>query len=45
MNISHAIRLKINTAERAVSFEKDNVDILFEIAMPPPNKENLVRRK
>lgn len=40
-----AIQLKFNTAERTVNFEKDNVDILFAIAMPPPNKENLVRRK
>lgn len=39
------IRLKFNTAERTVNFEKDNVDILFAIAMPPPNKENLVHKK
>lgn len=40
-----SIRLKFNTAERTVNFEKDSVDILFAIAMPPPNKENLIRRK
>jgi DNA-binding transcriptional LysR family regulator len=40
-----ALRLKFNTAERTVNFEKDNVDILFAIAMPPPNKENLIRKK
>lgn len=39
------LHLKFNTAERTVNFENDNVDILFAIAMPPPNKENLVRRK
>lgn len=40
-----ALRLKFNTAERTVNFEKDKVDILFAIAMPPPNPENLIRRK
>lgn len=40
-----ALKLKFNTAERTVNFEKDNVDILFAIAMPPPNKENLIRKK
>lgn len=45
MNRYPAIRLKFNTAERTVNFEKDNVDILFAIAMPPPNKENLIQRK
>lgn len=39
------IRLKFNTAERTVNFENDKVDILFAIAMPPPNAENLVRKK
>jgi DNA-binding transcriptional LysR family regulator len=40
-----ALRLKFNTAERTVNFEKDHIDVLFAIAMPPPNKENLIRRK
>lgn len=40
-----ALRLTFNTAERTANFEKDEVDILFAIAMPPPNKENLVRKK
>lgn len=40
-----ALRLKFNSAERTVNFDTDNVDILFAIAMPPPNKENLIRRK
>lgn len=45
MQLYPALRLKFNTAERTVNFEKDNVDILFAIAMPPPNKENLIRKK
>jgi len=40
-----ALRLKFNTSERTINFENDNVDILFAIAMPPPNQETLVRRK
>lgn len=39
------LSLKFNTAERTVNFEHDHVDILFAIAMPPPNKEKLIRRK
>lgn len=39
------LHLRFNTAERTFNFEKEQVDILFAIAMPPPNSQNLVRRK